>query len=379
MRCLFLIAASMICGLCIQAEGQIPFSKKKPMIQCSGVSPDGKYLATIITIEGKQRLGVFEFNTQELRFIKLVGTSTPCCVDRVSWSPDGRDFAFVLLTKPARIPEQRLKQNMVEQNAKTPDPEALFQVGVAAMSTGFAKQITHGNEFLWQYPRFSSQGRLLLCRDAYSLNVGILDVKWGWLGFLLPTDFWSLGHVYRFGYDWGPKGQYAYLSVGYDDGKVTKKSGIWRIDLGTGSKTRLSEEPGAYILFVSPSGQWLAYSVVVRKADTRDVSWRVHVASLPDFKVRTASEHATEWLTTWSKKNDRLAFCEKGRISIWSPKVDKPAYIPVPEGQPQSVSWIGSTDSIVYSIDNEDIWVLDTGSGERKRLITTAEVLDNEF
>ncbi len=157
----------------------------------------------------------------------------------------------------------------------------------------------------------------------------------------------------------------------------SKESGIWRVDLKTGDRKHLTTTRLVGSLRAAPSGQWLAYTTFVRDAQTREITYLLHVASLPDFEVRTITRRSTDDHLAWSKKEDRLAFVEKDHIAVWTPATNKTARIRVPQKEPKALSWIGSTDSIAYGVENREIWTLDTASGKPERLLTVDEVLES--
>jgi len=307
------------------------------------------------------------------------GMSGPTIHIPVSWSPDSKRLAFGFLKAPAKVPPGYWREKIEDAVAgRIKEPLSSFQLWLGTAETGRTKKLLGSDMAIWQFPRFSRDGKKLLAYDASRSNIALIEVSSGEHRFLMPAISHNLAGVNRAGFDWDRSGSAAYVSVGYHLEKKTEQSGIWRVNLKNNSRKRLSTGVGAYTLSVSPSGQWLAYTICVRNQETQNVSWIIHIASLPDFKVRTISKRGTDRFVAWPKQKDRLAFCEKGQIAVWSPSTNKIVRIPVPEGQPESLSWIGSTDAIAYSIDHREIWILDVTSGKHNRLLSASDYVENK-
>lgn len=336
-------------------------------------SPDGKRVAFGIrapdSLPGPERyLSSIDLESKRVKLFSTLKGQGPEIHYGASWSPDSNDLAFTFVTGPMNVPPEyfeRLINDLVA--GRVTECPISFELFLGSANTGQACKILGGDMCLWQYPRFSPTGKKLLAREAHTHNVALVDLATKKHSFLLPMPEEAFtADTYRFGYDWHPDGRIVYISVGNDR---EKESGIWRVDTITGVRSRLNKTYRAYALFVSASGRLLAFS------EWKDECWTVRVAPLPDFKIRTLEEHPVEPFLAWSRKGDRLAFCNKDHIVIWHSDTEKSLVTHVPEGQPSSLSWVGATDSIVFIVNGQEIWTLDTVSGKRKRIVSAADIV----
>lgn len=370
-----IISASVFAG---ELHGQSDVEKAKLRLFCLDASPDGKHLAVIIKTDATDpdprcRIGVLNLESKQLKYFKT--TSKMVGAHRASWSPDSKSLVFSFM---AAFPPGYFSEQM--SNAETGRPVNLtspFQIELATLGTQRTRKLSMGDTCHWNSVKFSPvDGKQLLAFDSASKNVALVDVDSGLYGFLLPATHWKKAGVYPRGFDWSPKRGVAYVSVGYSKPR-TKEAGIWRVDLKSGGRKHLIKTPLVNALAVAPSDQRLAYATFERNAETGKSPWIIHVATLPDCKVRILSQRAADPIAVWSKTEDRLAFIEKGHIVIWIASTNKTVRIPIPEGQPESLSWIGSTNSLAYVINQQEIWVLGSDSGDRKRIVTIAEEVVN--
>lgn len=335
-------------------------------LYCLSASPDGKSLAICIEVtEGARKAALLDLSTRDVKFFNVPADAIIVPPYRASWLPDSSGFVFVTVTR---------------QNTADPLYMPSWDIWLAMRGTGRARDLVDENSReCWAFPRVSPDGKRLVVGDMSPSTIVLIDVGSGRYRRLLPATVRKQANVSFDGFDWDPSGEAVYVSVGWPREQKTEESGLWRIDVASGAKERLSKKSGWCGLSVSPNGQWLAFSEIIWDEPSRDrglelKGFKMQVASLPACKVRELSDHGTE-SSSWSKDKDRLAFCEKGQIAVWSPSSNETVRMPVPEGQPGSLSWIGSTDSVAYGVDDREIWMLDTTSRERKRIITAAEVL----
>ena len=369
--------------LMIWSVGEIAAKEENVSVYGLGSSPDGRLLAIGLEVResgllSERRLGTMDLKDQRVRFLQLPNGIGPSLVDRVSWSPDSTNLAFIFSPAPAGAPPDYSRQLFADlATGKKPDSIPSPEVWLGSVDKGRVRRVLGGKHHSWDYPRIFGNGECLLARDASCSNVALSDISSEMYGFVLPQTFWNLRHVHRFGYDWDAKEQCVYVSVGH--GAPKKEIGVWRVDFPSGERRRLSDKIGVNSLFTSPSGQWLGFAEwansYAQDDPRRNEGWTVCVASLPEFTVRALSACGTERFLAWSVEKDRLAFCEKGQIAVWTPATNKIIRMRVPEGQPQDLSWISSTDVIVYGIDNREIWSLDATSGERRRILSVGDVL----
>lgn len=82
----------------------------KAAILCLGASPDGKFVAIGIAGPGEERsLGVVDWKTRRSTFFEAPKQSI-FWLDRVSWSPDSKYLAFILVENAAKISRDNLAQ-----------------------------------------------------------------------------------------------------------------------------------------------------------------------------------------------------------------------------------------------------------------------------
>ena len=148
---------------------------------------------------------------------------------------------------------------------------------------------------------------------------------------------------------------------------ITAPNGIDGVP-GTAREPPGTGEPT--VLSASPSDKYLALVQYGEKPPS------LYVARLNGFEVQKISDEAGLF-TSWSKASDRLAFCEweKARIMVWSPSEDTPKDFPAKKGKPSHPTWIGSSDSLAFVVDERELWKLDVASGEQEVLITASDVL----
>ena len=180
-------------------------------------------------------------------------------------------------------------------------PISPFQLWLTTVKTGRTRKLSMGETHMWFDVRFGPEGKQLLAYDGSDHNIALVDVNYGSYDFILPATLWKKATVWRNGFDWDSTGRYAYVSLGHGEPQ-SREAGIWQVDLTTGNRRRLTKTRYVSGVRAAPSGQWLAFTTFVRNTQTGEVTYPVHVASLPDFKARTITKCSPDDHLAWSRK-----------------------------------------------------------------------------
>jgi Tol biopolymer transport system component len=334
------------------------------------VSPDGRSVAFSVHVKAldrssssrRSRLVILDVATGELAFYDEPSGIGPEMWYGASWSPDSRKLAFTFVEGFPNNPQ-----------------DISFSTWILDLESRNMRRALRLNQGILQYPRFSPQGNRLLVRDASTGNVAVFDSSSGSHAFLIPTPEndggptgpGSIG-VYRLGYCWSSDGQSAYISRGYMN---SSDPGIWNIDIQSGRRTLLSDSHRSWAVCSAPNGKHLAF--FDQGADVTE-PFKLRVMSLPDLDVTTVSQQAREYSLCWSGSGGRLAFCEEGKLMMWSSSLDESVVVWSGDDQPSYPSWVGSTDSLVFLRNGRQLWLLNAGTRETRLLAEATAVLESQ-